>query len=568
MDVTAFSSSAAREAPRRRWAVAGFFFVLAFALRLAFLTSSSDATWPHSMRYEGDAPVWARWAAALGRGESFEFDLPLRAPGVAYVLHALGLSFFAAKVLWCALSSAGVALLYVVAESFAGARVGRIAAVLAAFAFGDYQLATSLNNEAPYALLLLVSIAATLRWVERPTIALSVALGIVHGAASLLRAEHVLFVVLASAWALSRAWPVLERRRGALVGLSLTAVALIATCAPWSLAAHRATARFNRDAPSIAWETYSPPWSAEARAELEALPAFAREPNARYLSNLRLAAGDREVDVDDVRAFFAEWGSTPEPIPEWTLVTWKGPLDFALANHPSSDGGFSRAGLLDGRAPDPTFSFARPSHLRLLEHGWKVGFDELASDPARSAKLLAAKLARFVDGATLGFGAYDLPYGPSGVRRPVDLTVPTNAPLVRAAFALVLVVGLFVARRRRVGALFVVALLYKLSVTLAFYGYARQAVSIGFVFAFLGALTLDEAVSRALAFRPSLSTPLAWLGRLAVLALFALDCRQWSSPLQFEVRSTAAEPHLVSPSEWGSVESFDELALEPRDPRR
>lgn len=543
-----------------RWPVALGLAAAAFALRSAFLLASSDADWPHSMRYEGDAPTWARWAAALARGESFEHGLPLRAPGAAHLLRLLGgPPFVALKLIWCALSAASVALLYLLAARLAGGRVGLIAAAWLALWFGDYQLATSLNNETPYALALLLSIVATQRWIERPTPVLSLALGVVHGAAALLRAEHVAFAALSSLWALARAWPALELRRTALGGTACIALGLAATCAPWAWRAHQASARFNREASPIAWGDLRPRWTAEARSLIEALPAFAREPNARYLGDLRAAAGDAEVGADDVERFFADWGYWPQPIPEWTLVTWKAPLDFALANHAASDGGFSRAALLDGRDPDPVFSFARPSHLRLLNQGWSVGLAALASDPRRSARLLGAKLTRFVDGATLGFGARDLPYGAGGVRRPVDLTVPVGGAGWKLGFGALLALGLGVAWRRRVGALAVLALAYKLALTLVFYGYARQAASIGFVFAFLGALALDELWRRLGARRA-----LVWIGGLALVALLAVDAIELVAPTRLEVRSTAPSPRIVSPSEWGSVESFDELLLTPR----
>ncbi|MCC6409242.1 MAG: glycosyltransferase family 39 protein [Planctomycetes bacterium] len=548
-----------------RWGVALGLFALAFGLRAAFLFASSDAAWPHSMRYEGDAPVWARWAAALARGESFEYDLPLRAPGAAYLVHLLGgPPFETLKLAWCALSAATVASLYLVVGRLAGTRVGLLAAVWLAFSFGDYQLATSLNNETPYALALLASVALTVRWVERPALASSLALGVVHGAASLLRAEHVAFVALASAWALVRVWPTVERRSRALVGTACVALALLATCAPWAWRAHVATWRFNHLSGLIDYHKFVPPWSGDAWRELDRLPGFARRPNATLLTDLRRAAGDDEVGLDDVERFFADWGSTPEPIAEWTLVTWKAPLDFALANHPASDGGFSRAALQDGRDPDPTFSFARPSHLRLLNHGWSIGWESLAGDPAQSASLLAAKLARFADGATLGFGARDLPYGAGGVRRPIDLTVPVGGRVWRLLIGAVLACGAWLAWRRRVGGLFLLVLLYKLAVTLAFYGYARQAASIGFVFAFLGALALDELVSRVRTAHGGAGRALGWSLGFAAVALLAVDVTEWRSPTAFEVRSTAPTPRIVSPSEWGSVESFDELVLTPR----
>lgn len=544
------------------WRGAIGFFVLGFVLRALFVESSSDVAWPHSMHYEGDAPTWARWASALARGEPFEFDLPLRAPGVAYVLAVLhGAPFESVKLVWCALSAATVALTYLFLTRTAGVRVAALASAWLACSYGDLQLATSLNNETPYALCLVAALAASARFVERPTFALAAALGVVHAAATLLRAEHLLFAVLSVVWIVWRAGR--EARRTVVGPLVLGTLVFFAVCAPWSWRAHRATARFNRDAAPIAWDSLALPWSADARAAFDALPAFAREPNARYLTELRRAAGDASVERDDVERFFAEWGYTPEPIAEWTLVTWKAPLDFALANHPLADGGFSRAALLDGRDPDPVFSFARPSHLRLLNHGYALGLGWLAEDLVRTTRLLGAKLARFGDGATLGFGARDFPYGAGGVRRPVDLTVPSGALWEKLGFAALFTLGLVLAWRHRLGGLVLLVLGYKLVVTLAFYGYARQAASIGFVFAFLGALALDELVRRVGPERRANRLVAAVVAASAAGALL-IALVEWRAPTQFAVRSTAATPRIVSPSEWGSVESFDELVLTPR----
>ncbi|MCK6447058.1 MAG: glycosyltransferase family 39 protein [Planctomycetes bacterium] len=558
------------------------FFVLAFVLRALFLVASSDAAWPHSMHYEGDAPTWARWASALARGEPFEFDLPLRAPGVAYVLALVhGASFESVKLVWCALSAATVALTFLFLARTIGGRVAAFAATWLSCSYGDLQLATSLNNETPYALCLVASLAASLRFVERPTFALAAALGLVHAAATLLRAEHLLFAVSSVVWIVWRASratvaqhePGTSDARGADRGapralvarLAVGVLAFFAVCAPWSVRAHLATADFNHHAAPIAWDSLVPPWSADARAAIDGLPAFAREPNARYLTDLRRAAGDPRIERDDVERFFAEWGATPEPLAGWTLVTWKGPLDFALANHPDADGGFSRAALADGRdrGGEPEFSFARPSHLRLLNHGYALGVGWLAEDPARTARLLGAKLARFGDGATLGFGARDFPYGASGVRRPVDLTVPSAALAAKLGFAALFGLGLVVAWRRKLGGLVLLVLVYKLVVTLAFYGYARQAASIGFVFACLGAFAFDELARHVGPERRVNRLAAAVLAAAAACAL-VVGVVEWRAPTQFAVRSTAATPRIVSPSEWGSVESFDELVLEAR----
>ena len=53
-----------------------------------------------------------------------------------------------------------------------------MAAALLAVSFGSFELATSLNNEAPYALLVTAIVGATLAWCDRPTWRWAVVLGI------------------------------------------------------------------------------------------------------------------------------------------------------------------------------------------------------------------------------------------------------------------------------------------------------------------------------------------------------------------------------------------------------
>jgi len=128
---------------------------VALVTRLLFLFSRADAQWPHSVFYEGDAAEWVRWAQALGRGQPYEFNLPLRSPGVAYILYLLGAgdttlhSYLAWKALWCVMSAATCALAYWGFVMVFPRRVSLIAAGLSVFSFGGYVLATSLNNETP-----------------------------------------------------------------------------------------------------------------------------------------------------------------------------------------------------------------------------------------------------------------------------------------------------------------------------------------------------------------------------------------------------------------------------------
>ena len=79
-------------------------------------------------------------------------------------------------------------------------------ALLLGASFSQYVLATSLNNETPYALLLVALVWGTGKFVDRPSWLLAAGLGVVHGAASLLRPEHPLVVILLVGYMLLAAW--------------------------------------------------------------------------------------------------------------------------------------------------------------------------------------------------------------------------------------------------------------------------------------------------------------------------------------------------------------------------
>lgn len=96
-------------------------FLAALATRLGFLWSSPDRAWPHSVGFEGDAPLWVRYAASLQRGEPFEFGLPIHTPGMAYLLRWTGGvspagGFVAHKVAWCVLSAVSCVLTWLLAR--------------------------------------------------------------------------------------------------------------------------------------------------------------------------------------------------------------------------------------------------------------------------------------------------------------------------------------------------------------------------------------------------------------------------------------------------------------------
>ena len=570
MAATATSRSAL---DRRDLLIAAAIALATLGLRLLYLYRSVDAAWPHTMLYEGDATVWAQWAALLHAGQPFESDLAFRTPGVAWLLHWMGAvapPFTMAKVVWCGLSAVTPAALYLVMARWFTRTAAVLAALLCALGFGSFVMAVSLNNEAPYALLVVCIAGVTLAWVDRPNWKLGVMLGVMHGVAMLLRAEHLLLMEMlcaAGAWRLWRGRVAAGRIAMQTLWVLLAAVAV---CAPWSLRAHAAAERFNTQAAPLPYAMAQPPWTPAAQAFMDGLPAFAREGNFAFLRAQSRQAGLKLVDEADVRAFFErEWRSIPEPLPAWSLVSFKGSLDFALSNHPGSDGGFSKVGLSDSHDREPPLSLARPSHTRLVNHGYEVGWRFIRADPARWLRLVGEKLRRFQDGITLGLFANDWPHAAQHVRQSVDMATPMrgDAPAWNALGLALLAGGVAVAWVRHGGWVWLVVLGYRVAVIVAFYGYARHAVAIAPALCALMALALDAAWM-AMRARVQWRAP-ATAVRLCVgavmaglLAVAAWTC--WHAPVMM-ARPAVPGGTITAAPQWGedAYEAVDAIVLQP-----
>lgn len=566
--------------------------LFASLLRLLFLLGSPDRAWPHSTLYEGDAPTWARWADALHRGQPFEFDLPVRTPGVAHLLswlsvHGPGPSFMAWKVGWCLIASLGCGLFYLACRETVGRRCALIAASLWACSYGGLVLATSLNNETPYGTLIMAIVWLTLRAARRPAWWLIGALGVLHGAAMLLRAEHLLLLVLLEAWvwwrgrsgslprpdkATRRAairWLHLLPLRAATVGV----IALLA-CMPWIIAGSNAIQRFNdRPAQPVRYELLRPRWTTEAAAFMESLPAFAREGNALYLTHLARQRGQSEITRSDVETFFErEFGFIPRRLARYHLVSLKGPLDFALANDPDGDGGFSKQPLIGPLTPEGNLTFGHPDHNRLVTQGYSVGWGWIQESPGAWLGLVVRKLTVFADGAAPGVAAYNLPLGRDGIRRAVDAATPRHGPawwVWSVLTAGMLGGGVLIAAKRRCGGAWAVVILSKIIVTIAFYGYARQAMSIQPAFLFFMALAIERAWSAAGSRRPGWLTCRTVPAILLGGAILAGVTDAWRGRA-YEVRPLDPR-HAITPTpHWGvgAFESPDGLELQTIARRR
>ena len=131
-------------------------FALALAFRVLFWVAFGQGEQAYSAFYKGDAGLWVAYARALADGAPFELGLPLRPPGMAYLLAALGVTgdtFGWQRLAFCALGALVPPLFYLGIRHGVGEVVARWAAGFTCAATGLILLSSSLNNETPYLVL-------------------------------------------------------------------------------------------------------------------------------------------------------------------------------------------------------------------------------------------------------------------------------------------------------------------------------------------------------------------------------------------------------------------------------
>lgn len=535
------------------WKVAAAIGLLAFALRLLFVLATDDRSWPYSLLYKGDAWVWITWAQSLLAERPFELGLPMRPPGVGYLVAALwdgsvpGLATL--RIFFCALGAAVPALLTAAARPAFGLRVATTAGLLAAGANGLLQLSASVAGETPYLVLVLLAWLAfdSVRRGAGPTT--WAAFGAISAVACLIRVEHLLLFGLLTVLALvdTRGRPARARRIGVLALAGGFALALV----PWHVHAWRAVRSFNATEPVFQRAAAPLAWSDEAERVAAAWPGFAR-PLVRDFVDATLAwRGSTRVEAADLDLLDAAFGARPEALPGRPFVALYGPLNFALAHHPEAGVDFSRQALSDppplasdaagadawpparvATMPPPDLSFAYPPHNRLFVDGYRIGLGWIADHPGAELRRAAGKLGRFTRGTTLGLTGWNLPLGASGIRHPVDLTLAELGPLAIAWTTLLLagaLAGAVAARDKRRDLL--AWLLWpatQLIVTVAFFGYGRLGAMAIPVLCLLLALAID----RVLLDRLARNRPTLRMSRLALAAaalLLTLEGARWAS---------------------------------------
>ncbi len=218
-----------------RWWLVGV-TALAFAVRVTYaLTVASDFELP------GDAFLYRglAWEVANGYGYSaldsvFAGDPQPTAqhpPLFAFYLAGwikLGLGSLAAhRVAACLMGTAAVALIGLLGRRVAGARVGLIAASVAAVYPPLFMIDGALISESIYAPLIVTSLLLAYRFLDRPSPQRAAAVGVSIGLATLARTEGILLLVLL---AVPLAW---RAGQGRLPAFAACAAATVLVLSPW-----------------------------------------------------------------------------------------------------------------------------------------------------------------------------------------------------------------------------------------------------------------------------------------------------------------------------------------------
>jgi len=506
---------------RRFWPVI-LVVALALVLRLVFWQATPDSSWPHSALYKGDAPTWIEQAHAISSAQPFEFDLPLRPPGAAYLMAALpggGGSVIPLKLLWILLGAAVVAMVYWASARDFGPSAGLVCGIICAGSTGLMILTTSLNNETPYLVLVAGCLLCWKPMLVRQNPTLIVLWAILNAAACLVRVEHLLFCLAASAVVAAR-WFRDSSRARALGRCVLGVVVFTAVLAPWHVHAWQAINRFNTIEHHLAPNAdlamrqveealAGIEWTEEAESRRAQLPAFCRRENSAFIAATVAVRGKNRVTAADLAILQEAFGSIPEPLPGRPFVTFYGGLNFHLANNSGAAVGFNRAPLelpppLVGGAesypaflvrglPPPNLAFAYPPHLEAVNRGWSMGSAWLAGHPREALGRWSRRLVPFWSGSAMGFGGANVPLGLSGVRGRADMVAPTSsapAAVWRVCWLAVAGIGLFFGLRASPLELapWLVFLATKIIAATVFFGYARHGASAVPVIALLAGL--------------------------------------------------------------------------------
>ncbi|HJR58457.1 MAG TPA: hypothetical protein VJ813_03630 [Vicinamibacterales bacterium] len=476
------------------WAFCLITASVATAMRLCFPIAWGEQDSLASAFLVGDARAYHDYAAHLIAGRRFDNGVPFHPPGWAFVLAGIfRLAGFdplngspanpaILKALVGTQSGVTVALAALLANRVAGRGAMLATGVWGSVHFGHMALGTVPSNETLYGLAVVIVLLTAHRLHDKtspdPTrsreYGVAALLGVAAGAAALVRAEFLAACVLIGAWL----W---WTRKGAmsLRFMSAYLLGLLVALGPAAAANWRSIAAFN-------------------------------ERNAAKL---------------------------PGPLPRWAPVTSYGAFNFAIANHPESDGGpnndhplLEAASLQEKELlAEGGLNLATPSVHRLYVDGYSIGSSWMVHNPADAAALLIEKGRRALGALAHGVLYDNFPAGVDGTRRRVDLVDPDSRVLLPVSFAL-LAAGMWMLRRRPDAWPLYAAMATLALSTLGFFGYVRLTAAylpVIWVFqsAAVSALAASLPMPRAVRRRPGLAVVLLMM-TLAAVSIGSLSSRR------------------------------------------
>lgn len=520
-------------------------FALAALVRLCFWVATPDRGLPNSIAYEGDAP---KWLSFLSEPESnIQLALPMHPPGMLWLTPWLtdGESFVLVRVVMMLLGAALAPLLYLLLRRGFTERVALVAGFICAVSSSLVVIGSGLHSGVPYLVLFLIGLFPFEAMRRDRRYGAAILFGICQALACFFRVDHLAFVVLALLWLVIRTRP--HGWSCALASLATIALVFL----PWQghandLVNTANTEGFPGRAPQSLPLPNSLPWNEDALTTVRNLPAFARTVTFGFINNTVALRGGERVVMADLDILDDAYGYRPQPLSS-SLLSMYGPLNFALANYPGHDGGFSRTALdhrppLKGGVevyspmirvclePNGPMRFDYPPHLELVNHGYRIGLDRMLADPGWALALMVNKVVFAWRGIANGLGSYNMPLGMSGVRQAVDITTAYGwwATAWRVLLLVLAGVGLWLLRSS-CGlvplALFVVA---KLIAVVLFFGYARMGALCVPSFALLWAAAIDRLLLARLS--EGACKRLLQLAVVAVLLLEVVRCFAGESP--------------------------------------
>ena len=367
-----------RDSSRASFAVV-VLILLSLAARFVFARAAVPQGLAATVYYAGESAPVVEQGRATAAGELWHDGLPLNdplAPSLFGLLWRLvGPGMVAALLAQAAVVTLTVLVTWVLARRLLGATAAFLAAALTAVSFPADAFAATLDGQALYQLFLVLTALLLVEWARHKRAVVALALGVVTGLATLTRSEHIVILPLA----VLATWLAGGRGRAALASAVIVVVTALATLAPWTARNYVILTAYN-DA----------------------------------------VAGPLGL----------------QPLGPWVTVSFRGPLNFALANNARSDGSYSRR-ILASAGRSSTLDLLDPGHRDLLNHGYSWGRLFVRSHPAGAAALAGRKLVLYARGFRTGFTGRDLPLGLPGERRSLDLYTPSLGGVELVVLALV-----------------------------------------------------------------------------------------------------------------------------------